>query len=720
MVGEVLDSHPVDTRVPFVGRESELQRLLAFLRRGGAMTLVGPGGVGKSRLALEATQRFERDTARATAYISLVGVAPEAVLGTAMAELGVSQDGTRDPLATLYDALAREPLVIVLDNCEHVPDEASALIERLRTLENVAILATSQQRLDYADEEALALEPFSTSSGIEFFCARSGREQARLTTGERETMRAIVQRVDGLAIALDLAAARLASLSLEELADELANLKPYQLRSTRGNDPRHRTIGNVIAWTHSRLSPDAQDLFALGSLFADAFYEADMTALAAISADRVDAALRELVDSSLVVRTELAYRMLLPIQAVARRMLATRPNRAALDEAFADRMVAFSQEAIAELRGRDGTAAFQRLYARYSDLCSALGWALKKPEERLERIDDAFTALSEIWSQSGRYTEGMRYVDRLEAVAGRLSPERRGRIYYLRLRLAHAASDHLMMLEHGPLVISAFSIAGNRLGLARAYNALAIAALSTGKVDEAMNNVEMSLRIYTQIGHEIGIASALTNQANVYFDGKSDFARARLIYREALERLETSGTSELRGIALGNLAELEHACLEYDLAAELARRAIAQFEAVSNLPMIAWQHEVLGRIAVARADVLAANRHLTIATDLLRRAPQPRYAAQLAEAIGRYALRMNAQRYAALAFASARRLRREYHINRLGFRAREAVADEALLPSELLADASVEVERRPAVQTAEMLFAVLDGIGRSTAGESLV
>ncbi len=720
MVVVVLDSHTVDTRVPFVGRELEMQRLLATLKRGGTLTLVGPGGVGKSRLVLEAAQRFARDSARRTVFISLAGVTPEAVIGTTMSELGVAPEASRDPLDTLRDAIESEPLVIVLDNCEHVPDEASALIDRLRAIANVSLLATSQQRLDYTDEEVLAIEPFSTPTGVAFFCARAGRAESTLSASEREIVRTIVNRVDGLAIALDLAAARLASLSLAELADELTQLKPYQMRSTRGIDPRHRTIGNVIAWTHSRLPSDAQEVFAIASLFADAFSARDIAAIAGMPLERADEALIELVDSSLVAQTELAYRMLLPIQAVARRMLAARPNRAALDEAFAERMAAIADEELASLAGDGATAAFQRLYARYFDLSTTLGWALKRPDDRFERVDAVFRALSEIWVQSGRYAEGLRFLDRLEAVAPRVSPERRGRIHYLRLRLAHAASDHLMMLESGPLVISAFSIAGNRLGLARAYNALSIAALATGKIDEAMSNVELSLRIYNQLEFDRGISSALTNQANIFFDGIGDFARARVLYREAIELLERSGTPELLGIALGNLAELESVCLEYDLAATLARRALGQFEALSNLPMIAWQHEVLGRIAIARGDILGASRHLSIGADLLRRAPQHRYMAQLAEAIGRYALRLGEKRTAALALAAARHTRRRYHINGIGFRAREAADDDASIPAEMARAAHAIVEGWPAGRVPEMLFGLLDGIGRSTPGESLV
>ncbi|HEX8805294.1 MAG TPA: AAA family ATPase, partial [Candidatus Aquilonibacter sp.] len=157
----VLDFQAVDTRVPFVGRANELRALLAFLKRGGALTLVGAGGVGKSRLAHEAVARFARERATECVLVPLAGVLPEAVVGTVMSQLGISQEHGRSPHETLADRLHDRALVLALDNCEHAPDETSALIDATRSLPHVTIIATSQRRLDYADETVFEVEPFS-------------------------------------------------------------------------------------------------------------------------------------------------------------------------------------------------------------------------------------------------------------------------------------------------------------------------------------------------------------------------------------------------------------------------------------------------------------------------------------------------------------------------------------------------------------------------------
>ena len=180
----VLDYHAVDTRVPFVGRAYELRALLAFLKRGGALTLVGPGGVGKSRLAHEAVTRFAREHATECIFVPLAGVMPEAVVGTVMSQLGISQEPGRSPYATLADRLRDRPAVIALDNCEHAPDETSALIDAVRAIPHITVIATSQRRLDYADETVFEVEPFSNDDGIAFFLARASLNPSHINDGD--------------------------------------------------------------------------------------------------------------------------------------------------------------------------------------------------------------------------------------------------------------------------------------------------------------------------------------------------------------------------------------------------------------------------------------------------------------------------------------------------------------------------------------------------------
>ena len=705
----------MDVRVPFVGRAAELRKLLALLERGGVITLVGPGGVGKTRLALEAVERFVAETERPHAFVSLVGVQPEAIYGSVLQALGEADQPSRQPLDSIHEVLSDGPFILVLDNCEHAPDETSALIDRLRDLKYVTVIATSQRRLDYEDETVFDIEPLVLDDGIDFFAARAHIDIPSASASVRETLATIVRSLDGLPVALDLAAARLASLSLRELAAQLGDLRPYQLRSTRGSDPRHRTIGNVIAWTHSRLSEGAKRAFVLASRFSDEFTPEDIAAIAHIDLEDARSALDELATDSLLTQGEFGYRMLSPIRAVASRGYSTLPERRTIDERFAQRGNVLARQILSQL-GTYTALATRTLAHRYADFTDIIAWALKRPAERFDFIEDVPIVMIVAWADGGRFNEGLRWFERLSAVAERLKPKLRGRVYYLGLCVAHAAGEYRLMIEKGPATISAFTIAGDQLGLARAYNALAAGAFNCGMLDDAATYADSAIRIYKQIGHTRGTAAALMNAGNVYSE-RNDLAQARVAFGTAFDLLDEDGTDTLLGIALGNIAETDYRMLEHDAAAEFAKASIAHFEVARNLTLIAWQHEVLARIEMARVQTTLAKEHLHLACDLLGRSPQPLYLARLGEAIGRLLLSVGQTEEAATALAAARKIRKERALPFVGYTTQDALADEATIRAEhgenILERAAETVASWDLGRVQVSYSSLLVGIGRS-------
>lgn len=691
--------------------------MLAHLKRGGFFTLVGPGGVGKTRLAFEALSRFEAETKCHTAFISLAGVAPEAVVGTVMQALSLREEAGRAPLAILDRALGSTGTVLVLDNCEHAPDETSALIEALSEIDSLTVLATSQCRLDYPNEEVLDVDPLPVADAMTFFEKRAQLDRSALSAVAEDAIASIVRALDGLPVALDLAAARLASLSLDELAEELKALKPYHLRSTRGSDPRHRTIGNVIAWSYSQLSDQAKRSFALASLFTDEFGPADIAAVGADDLEAVTAALEEAASLSLLLRTEFSFRMLSPVGAVAARSFGALSNRRAIEERFAIRMNDVAAELWREIASANAGAAMHRLFLRYGDFCNALGWALKRPADRFSLLGDVMSVMIAAWAEGGRFSEGLLWAQRLESVAERLKPATRGKMYYVGLCVAHAAGEYGRMLERAAKTLTAFTIAGDRLGLARSYNALGAAAFHRGQFEEAFTYAETAVQVYGQIEHKRGIGAALINQGNVVFEGYENAGCARPYFRRALEMLHDEGTDALIGIALGNLAEIDYSIKEYAGAVHYANEAISRFEAAVSLAHIAWQHQTLARVALAQGLAPSAKEHLHLACDLLRRAPQPEYIARLGDIVARLLLFVGQHDEAALALAAGEAVRRERGLLLMGFLARQRKDDEARL-RELLGEGQLEAAagtsaRWDLAQTTGRLGQLLVGIGRS-------
>ena len=458
----------------------------------------------------------------------------------------------------------------------------------------------------------------------------------------------------------------------------------------------------MIAWTHSQLEDRAKRAFAQASLFADEFDEDDIAALGDLTKDEVRSALDELSLNSLVMTTEFGYRMLLPIRAVATRMLTAARNRKALDDAFALRMNALASQLWAQIRGSGPGAAtaIARLHVRYADFCATIAWSLKRPQDRLGSIDDVLSVLMTIWAEGGRFTEGLRWMERLESVAGRLNAQLRGRVYFLGLCVMHAASEYHRMVETGPLTISAFTIAGDQLGLARAYNALAVASLNTGRMEDASTYVETSLRFYEQVGHQRGVATALINQGSILFEGYGDHGRAHEIFRKAVVALEREGPPALCGIALGDLAEVVTHSLS----------AIERFEQNSAPTMIAWAQEPLARCSLARGHLGTATEQLLIACELLRHTPQPLYTARLAEVSARRLLLGGNPRNAALALAAGRRYRSERALVSFGLFAREVAADEVALAQHLQPADLADVARSAATLDLARLCSILAGL----------
>lgn len=713
----MFESRTVDLRVPFVGRGHELNRLLAILKRGAFVTLVGPGGVGKSRLAVEALKRLHPDDGREICAVTFAGISPEAALGTLMQALAVKEEPGEPPLQTLRAALASRPLVLLLDNCEQTPDEASAAIEALAGIPTLTIVATSQRRLDYPDELVFDVEPLTVDESVRFFAARAQLEPSALHGVVEETIAAIARALDGLPVAIDLAAARLASLSLDQLADELRTLRPYHLRSTRGSEPRHRTIGNVIAWSHSQLGPQAKRCFALASLFTDEFDAADIARVGDDDPALVGRALHEAAALSLLIQTEFGYRMLSPIRAVAARAFAALTNRRAIEERFAVRMNEVARALWSEIAGANAGAAMYRLFLRYGDFCNAMTWALKRPTERFSALSDVLPIMIAAWADGGRFTEGLLWAERLESVAERMKPQMRGTMYYVGICVSHAAGDYGRMLDRANATLSAFTIAGDRLGLARSYNALAAAAFHCGLVDDAWEYAGTAAEIYGQIDHHRGVAAALINQGNVLFEGRDDAARARIHFRRALDILQERGTDTLLGVVYGNLAEVDYSVKEYDGCVAYAHEALARFEAAANLAHIAWQHQTLARVSIAQALAPAAKEHLHLACDLLRRAPQPAWIARLGELVARLLCFVGQHQEAALALAAAGRLRRERSLHAMGFIGSERRLDEERVRGALGEQAVFDAETRAAAWDTAHLTAyfatLLVGIGRS-------
>ncbi|MFC7327389.1 BTAD domain-containing putative transcriptional regulator [Marinactinospora rubrisoli] len=459
------------TRLPspltsFVGRDTELRDTVESLRRQRLVTLIGPGGAGKTRLSIEAGSRFaERHAGLAAdgvwfvelASLSEAGEVAQAVLGT----LGLRERaviGLRgaaladDPLSRLTGALAGQRVLLVLDNCEHLVTEVARFTERLvAECPRARVLATSREPLSVPGERlvrvsSLALPPkrVSAERALDYPSVRLFAERAaaagggfRVHAGNVAHVARVCRELDGMPLALELAAARVRAMPLPQLAARLSDRFRLLTSGSRSALPRHQTLRAVVDWSWDLLGARERALLRRLSVFAGgATLEAvervcaDSPGGAGIGGQDVWEPLFALVDKSLVVADEAIdataaprYRMLETVRAYGARRLAEAGEADSLRRAHAEYVLDLWRDGDPRLRTGEQAEWLPRLRAEHDNLNAALRWAVDQGATTLA-LDIAHHA-QWYWAIGDTLTEGGRWSAEIVRLAGDHPPDGR-------------------------------------------------------------------------------------------------------------------------------------------------------------------------------------------------------------------------------------------------------------------------------------------------------
>lgn len=310
----------------FVGRDAELGALREALGSAPLVTITGPGGVGKSRLALQAAALDREQAPDGVWLCELAPLCDDSAIGHAVAAaLGVKQRHGVTVEERVVEYLSTRHLVLILDNCEHVLDSAADLADRiLAHCPDVSVLATSRERLGVDGEQVWPVPPLSTEDASELFVDRARAQRPDFSAEDvDDTVGEICRRLDGLPLAIELAAARTGAMSTVEIC---RRLDEGQLLTRRSPEPRHRSLDAAIGWSYDLLCDSERDLFARLSVFAGGF---DLDAAHGVCGDDSDLAtldaLTALVERSMVVTDGAAvrtrYRLLETLRAFGRERL---------------------------------------------------------------------------------------------------------------------------------------------------------------------------------------------------------------------------------------------------------------------------------------------------------------------------------------------------------------------------------------------------------------
>lgn len=366
-----------------VGRDQQLRRLVQLLEDRRVVTLVGPGGVGKSTVAVEAARRAAESFPDGTWLASLADVDdPTSVVPAVVRAVGAPATEPLD--RSLREYLARRHALLVLDNAEHVRGAVRSLVQQLAAAaDDLRIITTSRQPLDLPGEVVEPVDPLAPDPALALFRERALDAGAEVTDEDLDLAAAVCERLDRLPLAIEMAAARLRGMGLQDLAARL----DHRLRLLRsGGGGRHQTLGEVVEWSHDLLDARQQQLLAQLSVFAGPF---DLDAAESVCAGPdVARGVTELVDRSLVVADlgshRRQYRLLETVRSFASQRLARSDQEASVTARFVAHYVDVAERISAGLRGSEEPHWSAVLDRRTANLEAAHSRALE-----LEAVDAA-------------------------------------------------------------------------------------------------------------------------------------------------------------------------------------------------------------------------------------------------------------------------------------------------------------------------------------------
>lgn len=638
----------------FVGREPELRALAAALGDARLVTIAGPGGCGKTRLAIEAAATEAARRRDGVCWADLTTTADTLVVAELVATAaGVLPAPDRDAIPSLARQLGDRRMLVCLDNCEHVVEAVAELAAELtHACPGVTVLATSREPLRVPGEVVWRVPPLGTEDAVALFEERSGPTSAP----DRDAVRTACARLDGIPLAIELAAAWSGTLSAREILQGLDDRFSLLVRGPRGVAARHQTLAASMAWSHDLLEEDDQVLFRrLGAFHGGFTLEAARGVCAFGPLDRmaVLAGLGRLVDKSLVVAdthgSVARYRMLETVRAYAVARLEASPEEEAdrVRDRHLDTYLALTDDA-RPLLARDKDAWRATVGAERENLCAAATWGLSRDDPgRGRRL---LAGLPWLWHLNGRGHEGLELLRR--AVA-RAPDDRTALQARLLTGLALVAdTTHPVGPDHDTAQ-AALDIAVEAGDVATACLArlLRAVALFSADFDAAWSLAETARSEAREAGEEF-VADGATALMGMIRHLRDEHDEAEDLFRTATEGLLRRGDRGVASTALGFWA-----CGALYAGDVVRARALAA-EAVETARPLADHHRVgsaagvLATVETAAGRLDEARAALAPLVRLVEGAEQPPFVPGLARAMGELELRSGRPREAVAWFAS--------------------------------------------------------------------
>ena len=593
----------------FVGRSSEVREIVALLKRVRLVTLVGVGGVGKTRLSIEAARRALDEVVDGVAFVDLAALAdPEHLAAQVAASLGIPEGPAEQFGGALAEHLGSTSLLLVLDNCEHLREAAAALAhDLLRASPDVRILATSREVLDIGGEATYQVSPLDEDDAVRLLFDRATltRHGLRVDEDAMATGARICRDLDGLPLAIELAAARTRALSLEEVAGRLQDRFRFLVAWRRLSSARHRTLREAMDWSYELLAPDEQRLLARLSVFP-AGASLDSIAAVALDDDRDEAErlLERLVDASLVVPVQhelgTRYRLLETVREYSAELLSPE-ELAELQRRHARRTVEVAESMNLGLEGRSHAGRFDLARLELPAIRAAIQWAT---EHDLPTAVAIASSLERFWAFT-QPREGIAIFNGL--LDHPVSDADRARILRCRGGARYASADFAGGAEDYEQALAIHRRLGDRAHQAHLLMRLAVEAQRTRDHSLARRLLDDAAAIggADRFGPDLYVG--LEIEADLAFDeGREDDAYA--MFEQAHQRATDAGDVVWQLDSLQAIADRASDRGRRDLAARAGREALALAREIQIRPSLIWGLAILARLAAEGASHRRAGR----------------------------------------------------------------------------------------------------------------
>ncbi len=607
----------------FFGREEEVALLLERVQDPNLrlITLIGPGGTGKTRLVLETMRRLQTVFAGQIWAVALADVeAAEHIKSILLDTIVPLRDSTEDPLGQIAAAIGDRPAFLALDNFEQVVEEGATIVyELLTAVPTLTCLVTSRQRLNLSGEYEFPVLPLPTPTlpgtperllefaSVQLFVdrARAARPDFQVTRANAAAIAALCHQLEGLPLAIELAAAWSPNLSPAQILQRLS--RRFELLTSRNKDVpmRHRSLRAAIEGSFRLLSPELQHFFACLSVFRGGW-----TVEAAETLCNAPAALDYLVqlrERSLIQATDVGgerrFRMLETLREYATEQLQAE-EAASLARQHAEFYLSLAEEADPQLLGTEQAVWLERLEWEHENLRAALAWCLSAGGDKALGLRLA-CSLWRFWFVRGYLLEGRSWLENALEPGAEAADVLRAKALHALGTLTWNLGDYAAARGYYEACLTLRRLVKDEQGQASTLGNLGVVALHQGDYARAQSLFEESLALCQKLGDQRGTANALLNLGNIAAD-QEDHARAQTLYAQSLPLFRTLG--DRQGIA-NLLSNLGASAREQG---DLARARLLFEESLTTLQELGARQGIaitlgnLGSVATDQKDFASA------------------------------------------------------------------------------------------------------------------